>query len=236
LVRVDGLCFGPDHRRQCTAEAGCGRGLPGGGLAGAAVPVPAARADACSSCPVPTAANSRAMPPSATAASARRCVPLFARAVTRLAAVDGRGATAARVLDAPALDWPETEGAGVAVEVAGGVARPEPAAAAPVASAGFSPGASNACAWVVSKVTVRSMAGFPALAEGPSALGAVRSFEPVCSAAPSWLPDSFNRTVSASAAARARSEKGGCAGTGGRAGIRTTPRLTTTRARHTRSA
>ncbi len=39
-----------------------------------------------------------------------------------------------------------------------------------------------------------------------------------------------------SAAARACSEKGGSAGSGGRFGIRTTPRLTTTRARHTRSA
>ena len=219
---------------------GCGEDTSAGG---AAVPVPAARADACSSCAVPTAANSRAMPPSATAASARRWLPLFARADTSPAAVEGRGAA-----DGPALVWlallwpalgaPETDGAGVAEEDAGawGVARPEPAATALGASAGLSPGASSACAWVVSKVTVRSMAGFPAPAEGLSALPAEPSFERSCFAVPSWLPASNSCTVSASAAARACSEKGGSAGSGGRVGIRTTPRLTTTRARHTRSA
>src|SRR6478735_10514001 len=73
--------------------------------AGAAVPVPAARADACSNCAVPTAANSRAMPPSAMAASARRWRPLPAKAATSPAAVTGTGAA-----DAPAPGAPEADG------------------------------------------------------------------------------------------------------------------------------
>ena len=133
--------------------------------AGAAVPVPAARADACSSCAVPTAANSRAMPPSASAASARRWRPLPAEAATSPAAVAGRGAA-----DARAPGPPEADGADAAEDAAGGVARPE-AEAVPAGSAGLSPGASSACAWVVSKVTVRSMAGFPASAGRPSGPG-----------------------------------------------------------------
>ena len=122
LVAVDGLRFGPDHRRQGAARLDaaadgspadcpapdrlcCGMAHADGNVAdgdgqvpdscgeatsaaGAAVPVSAARAEACSSCAVPTAASSRAMPPSATAASARRWRPLSARAVT--SAADGR--------------------------------------------------------------------------------------------------------------------------------------------------
>ena len=264
LVAVDGLRFGPRSRRQGAAEAGRGRGLAL--LRAALLwtvllrPIPwlAPSRTATGRCRTP-AAEARRLPappfrcrrrgrmPAAAARCRRRptAVPCRRRPRQRPRGAGGRclprppparrrsPEEVRRTLRAPGP--PEADGVDAAEDAAGGVARPE-AEAAPAGSAGLSPGASRACAWSVSKVTVRSMAGFPASAGRPSAPSAGPSFEPPWPRCQAGCRRPAAARVSASAAARACSEKGGSAGSGGLAGVRTTPRLTTTRARHARSA
>ena len=101
----------------------------------------------------------------------------------------------------------------------------EGAAAVEGAAAGWEsgssmPGNKRARAWPVSKLTVRATAACP----------------PPAVVRPSSSPAARSRMVSVRAADLACSENGGSAGALGFPGLKAMPRLTTTRARQTRSA
>ncbi len=173
----------------------------GPGSAAAGSPTAAASFSAASSWAMPAPARSRAMPPSTFPASRSLVRPLPARSAASSAAV-----TSGTVRE------PEGAGAGTAGVPAAG---PEAAAAVPGAGK-TSPGASNARAWRVSKVTTSAAAA----AAPPSGVLEAAS---CCPSA---------RSVSASARADAREISVGVGSSGGccSAGTSENPRANTSSA------